>query len=252
MSPAEIINIRQTYAQAKDSYIQLLWFKAAKNTGQQMGCFMEKSRRQKDQEMADKAQRRCGGEKGEEKGAYAYYEAFKRFFYHVLYIFLWNLSDTLDIHLFDIGGCMGILFVCTGNTCRSPMAEALARSTFADSEFISRGVSAFGGGGASSMALRVMKEIYGLDLKDHVSRLITEEDAKWANLILTMTEAHRRQVAELFPFAADKLYTVWGFANDNARKNRDISDPFMGDFAVYSACAAEIKECLDLIDFSRV
>jgi len=145
----------------------------------------------------------------------------------------------------------GVMFICTGNTCRSPMAEALARRFGGGAEFFSRGVSAMDGGAASPMAVRVMRELYGIDLTGHISRPVTEADVSNANLILTMTESHRQRLASLFPFACDKLYTLYGFARaDSDERYCDIADPYMSGFDVYAACADEIKKCLDLIDFS--
>jgi len=132
------------------------------------------------------------------------------------------------------------------------MADALARRHYNGFTFISRGVAAMDGDTASPMAVNVMHDIYNIDITGHVSRLVTEEDVRNAALILTMTNSHKQRIAFLFPFACDKLYTLYGLAcADGDMKDYDIADPFMGSFEVYADCAAEIKRCLDLIDFSK-
>lgn len=110
-----------------------------------------------------------------------------------------------------------ILFVCTGNTCRSPLAEALLRDR-ADKKGIrleirSSGVSTVDGMPMSMHSQAVLKE------KDvagrHSSRMLTSETAAWADLILTMTSSHKRHVVQRHPDAADKTFTLKEYVEDN-------------------------------------
>jgi protein arginine phosphatase len=103
-----------------------------------------------------------------------------------------------------------ILFVCTGNTCRSPMAETIARDLLgSDSSTIVRsaGVSAGDGYPATEQA-QIAMERAGLDLSGHQSRQVTTELVDEADWVLTMTDAHRRDVLALVPTAADKVMTL--------------------------------------------
>lgn len=138
-----------------------------------------------------------------------------------------------------------IYFICTGNTCRSPLAEAFARELYTKAEFQSRGLHS-PGGGASAASVRVMSEIYGIDISGHVSRQLKEEDVLEARLLLTMSASHLRQIVEKYPIAADKAFTLRDFVFKD--KGGDIADPFMGDFDTYAGCAAAIKECIDRLD----
>jgi len=138
-----------------------------------------------------------------------------------------------------------ILFVCTGNTCRSPMAAALATKMFADAglDYIvqSAGVSAFGSSPASVHALTVMEEEM-CDLKHHRSQLLTVDLINQAKLVLAMTAGHQRAVLSACPAAANKVFTLCGYAGSG----RDISDPYGGDYNLYRACASEIKDLLTI------
>ncbi len=94
-----------------------------------------------------------------------------------------------------------VLFVCTGNTCRSPMAEVIARSRAAELgwdhvEVRSAGIAAFPGAPASVGAVRAASK-HGLDLSDHASAPLTAEAAREADLILTMSPTHLMRVIEL-------------------------------------------------------
>jgi len=141
-----------------------------------------------------------------------------------------------------------ILFVCTGNTCRSPMAEALFRSILEaegyDNEYecSSAGVYAFEGDSSTVEAIETMKK-YGLDISEHYARILDYEMIQNAYIILTMTKDHKRMILDVYPEAADKVFTLKEFAG-YTEDDWDISDPFGFDVDVYEACAEEIETVL--------
>jgi len=141
-----------------------------------------------------------------------------------------------------------ILFVCTGNTCRSPMAEALFRSILEaegyDNEYecSSAGVYAFEGDSSTVEAIETMKK-YGLDISKHYARVLDYEMIQNAYIILTMTKDHKRMILDVYPEAADKVFTLKEFAG-YTEDDWDISDPFGFDVDVYEACAEEIETVL--------
>ena len=126
-----------------------------------------------------------------------------------------------------------ILFVCTGNTCRSPMAAALfnaAGPVRARAE--SAGLAARDGEPMSSRAREVLAEL-GIAAADFRSRRITDAAATAADLIVGLTAAHCREIVRKFPQCADKTIPL---AADG-----DVPDPFGGDAAVYRRCLEQMR-----------
>lgn len=141
-----------------------------------------------------------------------------------------------------------IIFVCTGNTCRSPMAEAIFKDIIAEKgleeefEVYSAGVYAFDNDPASYQAIEVMKKEFNIDLKYHRAKVLDYSDIEKADIILTMTRKHRDMIIDVFPEAAEKVHVLKEFAG--VKGNSDIIDPFGQDYDVYKNCAYEIENLL--------
>ncbi len=131
-----------------------------------------------------------------------------------------------------------ILFVCTGNTCRSPMAEAIARDLLGGEAAAVRsaGVSA-GDGYPATEEARIAMERAGLDLSGHRSRQLSRQLVDWAGVIYTMTDAHRAAVLALDPSAADKVMNL-------DPDGGSIPDPFGMPVEAYIETAGALRELI--------
>lgn len=142
---------------------------------------------------------------------------------------------------------MRILFVCTGNTCRSPLAEALARERAAsmgmDIEVGSAGIVALDGAPASAAARAVARET-GLDLDAHEARLLTRPMVREADLVLAMGANQREFIGVLAPEFRDRVHVLRAYATHGERTD-DVDDPFGGDVVRYRRTLNELRELVD-------
>lgn len=125
-----------------------------------------------------------------------------------------------------------ILFVCTGNTCRSPLAAALVRARGIQAE--SAGIAACPGAPATPQAVRAAAR-RGEDLTGHRAQPVTGQLMAQADAVYAMTDAHGDLLRARFPAFADKVRVL----------SPQISDPYGGDDGVYDLCAEELLCALE-------
>lgn len=144
---------------------------------------------------------------------------------------------------------MKIMFICTGNICRSAMAEAMMKEVVKEKglniQVCSSGTFAENGDFASYNAIEAMK-IYNIDLRSHRSTNIADSDILNMDLVLCATISHKASVIHQYPEMKDKVYTMKeysGILEDN--RDYDIKDPWGYNLDTFISCAAEIKMCVD-------
>jgi protein-tyrosine phosphatase len=129
-----------------------------------------------------------------------------------------------------------IIFVCTGNTCRSPMAARIYRSleTNSDIKVTSRGLVVLFSEPSNPKADTVLKN-HNLELEGHVSKGLKNSDIDENTLILTMTEKQKKSVIENFLYV-DNVYTIKEFVGES----EDVTDPYGGTLIDYEECYIEL------------
>ncbi len=132
---------------------------------------------------------------------------------------------------------MRVLFVCTGNTCRSPLAQAYSSSKFPGLSFLSAGLAARPGVPASKPA-QVVARRHGLDLSQHESRGLDDIREPEFDQVFGMTEAHCRKLEQVRP--EWKVFCLGEFLSDG----HEIPDPFGGDEQLYESCFAQLSQAL--------
>ena len=179
---------------------------------------------------------------------------------------------------------MNILFVCTGNTCRSPMAAALMKGKYEAEYVLSAGIFAYNGSGAAPQAIAALEEV-GINAP-HQSQSVTRELLEWADLVLTMTTGHKNSLIMQYPDYQNKYFTLKEYTADTDKEvwthlkklhaeletgqatlsaerkaellaeigtleskivDYDISDPFGGPIELYRETLKELDQHLGLL-----
>lgn len=143
-----------------------------------------------------------------------------------------------------------ILFVCTGNICRSPMAHLYMQKQIDDigiqeKYFVdSCGIYANDGEKATENAKQIMKEKYGVHMENHVAKSISRVNINEFDYIFCMTKQQKVNIMVLYPEVLDKLYTLREYI-DSSKEYIDIDDPWGLNISIYEACAKEIVDNVD-------
>ncbi len=149
---------------------------------------------------------------------------------------------------------VNLIFICTGNICRSPMAEYLLRDHLKGEKIVisSAGLHAAPGFLASSAAIEALKE-RGIDMTRHRSRFLTESLVTQASLLVVMTQGHAMELTTRHIAASDKVHLLTSFAGKTlGTQAHDIEDPIGCSLTTYRAIRDEIDTALlDLILFLK-
>lgn len=137
---------------------------------------------------------------------------------------------------------MKILFVCTGNTCRSPLAQGLAKNYFPEDEILSSGINAYEGQPVSENAVQVLKE-KKIDISNNKAAKLHEQLLSTADYVFTMTKSHELYLVNVYPEFRSKIKRLGDFVG----QDKDILDPWGGSLEDYRCCANQLEELLKVL-----
>ncbi len=146
---------------------------------------------------------------------------------------------------------MKIMFVCTGNICRSAMADGMLRKIAIerklDIEVYSCGIYAEDGDYATYNAIYVARN-YNVDISTHRATNIRNSKIEEMDAILCATKSHKEAIINMYPNLKEKIYTMKEYAGiDNNGQDMDIKDPWGYDIEIYHNCIKEIEKCIEKI-----
>lgn len=144
-----------------------------------------------------------------------------------------------------------VLFVCTGNSCRSVMAKALLEKRIKESgkpniEVIDAGTGTFGGMFPTAQTIELLAR-EGIDISAHTSAQLTRRIVRKSDLILVMSKMHREQILSIEPQAKEKVFLLKEFAFGRGVGDPDIPDPIGQDMETYESCFRTIKQSIERV-----
>ncbi len=164
-----------------------------------------------------------------------------------------RLSRAADGKVLSPRVTMRVIIVCSGNTCRSPMAEGILKSLWDSAstgtvssgglflEVLSRGTAAYTGAPATRNAVLAGKKL-GINREQHKSQPISQVDLVWADLVIAMTQAHKHDLVSRFPAFHRKIYTLSEISSGAVKG--DVSDPYGQCQEIYDLTAQVLQKGL--------